>query len=124
MSICYTVEYVELEYGRKPFEEFVLNLSISERAKLFETINYFIELKNNGLPIKQNLSKHLDDGIFELRISLGAKIARNLYFYEKGAKIIITHGFIKKTQKTPVNQIKKAKELRKLYKMRSGYDKL
>jgi hypothetical protein len=45
------------------------------RAKIFETINFFLELKNRNLPIKENLSKHLDDGIFELRISLRDKIA-------------------------------------------------
>ncbi|RPJ81381.1 MAG: type II toxin-antitoxin system RelE/ParE family toxin, partial [Deltaproteobacteria bacterium] len=37
------------------------------------------------------MSKHLDDGIFELRTAMKEKIARNLYFYQKGAKIIITH---------------------------------
>jgi phage-related protein len=111
----YTIEYVELESGEKPFEEFVLDLQVHERAKLFETINYFVELKNNDLPIKENISKHLEDGIFELRISLTNKIARSLYFYQKGAKIIITHGFIKKTQKTHRKEIEKAKELRKSY---------
>jgi phage-related protein len=120
----YTVEYVELETGKKPFEEFVLSLPIAERAKVFETINYFVELKNHRLPIKENLSKHLKDGIFELRTSFPDTIARSLYFYQKGAKIIITHGFIKKTQKTPNKEIKKAKELRKYYNMRKGYDQL
>ena len=41
----YEVEFVELENNKKPFEEFVLSLSIDERAKVFETINYFMELK-------------------------------------------------------------------------------
>ena len=101
MSINYTVEYVELDNGEKPFQEFMLSLPVDERAKIFETINYFVELKNQNLPIKENLSKHLDDGIFELRTSLSEKIVRTLYFYQKGAKIILTHGFIKKTQRTP-----------------------
>ena len=118
----YTIEYVELESGEKPFEEFILGLQARERAKVFETINYFIKLKSNDLPIKENISKHLEDGIFELRISLTDKIARSLYYYQKGAKIIITHGFIKKTQKTPRKEIEKAKELRKLYNLRNKYD--
>ena len=96
----YTVEYVELKNGKKPFEEFILSLPIDERAKLFETINYFLELKNQNLPIKENISKHLENGIFELRSAFAKRIARSLYFYQKGAKIILTHGFIKKTQKT------------------------
>jgi phage-related protein len=120
----YEVEYVELENNEKPFEEFVLGLTLKERAKIFETINYFLELKNNDLSIKEKLSKHLEDGIFELRTYLSDKIARTLYFYQKGAKIIITHGFIKKTQKSPRKEIEKAKGLRKLYNERRSYDKL
>lgn len=41
-----------------------------KRARIFETINYFIELKNQNLPIKESLSKYLKNGIFELRTSL------------------------------------------------------
>ncbi len=120
----YEVEYVDLENNEKPFEEFVLGLTLKERAKIFETINYFLELKNNDLSIKEKLSKHLEDGIFELRTYLSDNIARTLYFYQKGAKIIITHGFIKKTRKSPRKEIEKAKALRKLYNERRSYDKL
>ena len=74
-------------------------MSTKERAKVFETINYFFEHKKQNLLIKESLSKHLEDGFFEIRVSLFDKIVRNLYFYESGEKIIITHGFIKKTQK-------------------------
>ena len=45
----YSVEYVELKNGKKPFKEFVLSFPIQERAKIFETINYFTELKNQNL---------------------------------------------------------------------------
>jgi len=47
----YEVEYVELENNEKPFEEFVLGLTLKERAKIFETINYFLELKSFGISI-------------------------------------------------------------------------
>ncbi len=79
-------------------------------------------MKNNKLPIKENLSKKLDDGIFEIRVSLPNKIVRNLYYYISGEKIIITHGFIKKSQKTPSKEIDKAKKLRKQYNERMSYE--
>ncbi len=120
----YEVEYVELKNNEKPFKNFILGLTLKERANIFETINHFLELKNNNLAINEKLSKHLDDGIFELRTYLRDKIVRSLYFYQKGAKIIITHGFIKKTRKTPGREIDKAKELRKLYEERIDYDEL
>ena len=111
----YHIEYVEIANGKHPFQEFVQGLSLPARAKVFETINYFVELKNQNLPIKEHLSKHIEDGIFELRISVSDSIIRTFYFYQKGAKIILTHGFIKKTQKTPKKEIERAKELRSLY---------
>ncbi len=107
MSHQWTVEYVELD-DKKPFEDFIIGLLVRERAKIFETIDYFVQLKNANLPIKESLSKHLEDGIFELRISLRTKIARSLYFCQKGARIIITHGFVKKTQKSPRKEIEKS----------------
>ncbi|MBI5471085.1 MAG: type II toxin-antitoxin system RelE/ParE family toxin [Ignavibacteriae bacterium] len=115
----FTVEYVETNDGKKPFEEFVLSLSIDNRARLFETVNHFVGLRNQGLHVKENLSKHLEDGIFELRTSFSDRIGRTLYFYEQGARIVLTHGFIKKTQKTPRQEIEKAKELRRLHKQRT-----
>ena len=117
MSKGWSIEYVEIE-NTKPFEKFILGLSTKERAKVFETINYFFEHKKQNLLIKESLSKHLEDGIFEIRVSLFDKIVRNLYFYESGAKIIISHGFIKKTQKNPRKEIEKAKNLRKKYQAR------
>lgn len=114
----YTVEYVELDSGEKPFEEFLSHFSVKDKAKIFETINYFLELKNQGLPIKEKLSRYLENGIFELRIYLTNKIARTLYFYQKGRKVVIIHGFIKKTVKTPRKEIEKAKLLREKYSKR------
>jgi len=122
MTMNYSVEYVELENGKKPFEEFVLSLPVHERAKILETINYFMELKNQNLPIKESLSKHLENGIFELRTTFATRIARSVYFYLKGARIILTHGFIKKTEKTPRKEIERAKKLRSLY--HKGKEKL
>jgi phage-related protein len=119
----YTIEYVELE-NSKPFEEFMESLSIKDRAYLYEKIVYFLELKNNNLPIEESLSKHLEDKIFELRASLRDNITRVFYFYIQDQKIIITHGFIKKTQKTPPKEIAKAKSLRDQYNKRSNNDKL
>jgi phage-related protein len=113
--VRYTVEYVELKNGKKPFEEFILSLPIDERAKVFETINYFVELKTRNLPIKENISKYLGDGIFELRTTTPNKIVRSVYFYQKGAKIVLTHGFVKKGDKAPRKEIERAKELRSLY---------
>lgn len=117
----YKVEFVEFD-NTKPFVEFIATLEKNEVAKVFASIDKFVELKNANLPVGENLSKKLDDGIFEIRVSLPNKIVRNLYYYLRGQKIIITHGFVKKSQKTPSSEIAKAKELRSQYNERMSYE--
>ncbi|MFR6598118.1 MAG: type II toxin-antitoxin system RelE/ParE family toxin, partial [Finegoldia magna] len=60
----------------------------------------------------QPYSKHLEDGIFELRAKPGRDIKRVLYFFYFDKKVILTNGFVKKTQKTPKSEIQKAKKYR------------
>ncbi len=57
--------------------------------------------------------------IWEFRIKLGSNIYRVLSFWD-GNKIVLTHGFIKKTQKTPLQEIVRAENSRKDYLMRRG----
>ena len=107
----FTYEFAKID-ERIPMIDFLESLSIKERAKIFAAIDKLIELKNHALQPKENLSKHLDDGIFELRVSFENRIARSLYFYESNRQIIFTHGFIKKEQKTPKGEIEKARTIR------------
>lgn len=44
----------------------------------------------------------------ELRAKVGSDISRVLYFFVVGQRAILTHGFIKKTNKTPVAEIERA----------------
>lgn len=60
-------------------------------------------------------SKMLFDGIFELRAKQGSDITRVLYFFYIGHRIVITNGFLKKTDKTPSHQIDMAKKYRDIY---------
>ena len=51
----------------------------------------------------------------ELRAKVGSDISRVLYFFVIGHKVVLTNGFIKKTQKTPKSEIKRAKRYRADY---------
>lgn len=59
-------------------------------------------------------------GIFELRAKVGTDISRVLYFFYYEGRIVLTHGFIKKTQRTPAGEIEKAKKYRIDYIERHG----
>lgn len=60
-------------------------------------------------------SRHLRDGIFELRTQFGNNIDRILYFFFVDNKAVLTNGFIKKTQETPKEEILLASKYRADY---------
>ena len=109
--------FYEKETGEVPVEDFLCSLDKKLRAK-FAGLLLILEEKGNLL--REPYSKHLEDGIFELRGKVGTDIARVLYFFYYEGKIVLTNGFIKKTQKTPRSEIIKAQEYRKDYIERSA----
>lgn len=115
MEEKWLVEFYETESGEKPCLDFLNTLEVKLRAKVFRDLTL---LEQYGNELRLPYSEHLDDGIFELRTIQGKNIVRNLYFFIVGKKIIITHGFKKKTQKTPPEEIQKAKKYRADYKTR------
>lgn len=113
----FTIEFYEKENGDIPVEEFLLSLDVRMRAKLVGIIKI---LQENGNLLREPYSKHLADGIFELRGKVGSDISRVLYFFYFGGKIILTNGFVKKTQKIPKAEIDRAKAYRDDYLERCG----
>ena len=92
----FEVEFYEKENGEQPAKDFLLSLDVKMRAKMVNTITI---LSDNGYELREPYSKHLSEGIFELRAKVGSDITRVLYFFYVDKHIILTNGFIKKTQK-------------------------
>ena len=108
----FVIEFYESGNGDVPAEEFLLNLDIKMRAKILGIMGI---LQEKGNQLREPYSKHLEDGIFEIRGKVGTDISRVLYFFYYDGKIIFTNGFVKKTQKTPPKEIAKAEEIRTRY---------
>lgn len=108
----FEVLFFEKEDGSCPVEEFLSSLDKKMRTKLLKEIDLLQEVGNE---LREPYSKHLDDGIFELRAKQGNDISRVLYFFIISQRIILTNGFIKKTQKTPAKEIALAKKYREIY---------
>lgn len=113
----FETEFYKTETGEKPARDFILSQDNKMQAKLFSLIGI---LEESGNALREPYSKPLGDGIFELRAKVGSDITRVLYFFYYGGKIILTHGFVKKTQKTPLSEIKRAKKIRKDFLERKG----
>lgn len=93
------------ENGEKPIEEFIISLDEKMKSKALGQIAI---LKEKGRTLREPYSKYIKDGIFELRIKFSSDISRIFYFFYVGNKVVLTNGFIKKTQKTPTSEIEKA----------------
>ena len=115
----FQVEFYTKENGEKPAKEFILSLDTKMRAKLVKLIELFEE---NGNSLRMPYSEHLEDGIFEIRGKFGTDIARVLYFFYYNKRIILTNGFVKKTQKTPKSELELAKKYRSIFLERMGKD--
>lgn len=111
----FEIIFYEKENGECPVEIFLLSLDKKMRVKITGILE-ILEEKGNSL--REPYSKHIDDGIFEIRCKVGSNISRILYFFYYGEKIIMTNGFIKKSPKTPIRQIKTAKKFRADYMRR------
>ncbi len=96
--------------------EFLDSLNKTEKIDVINEIKKMIlDYLDNAQPLPENISRHLRDSIFELRVNFRNKICRLLYFYGSDNTIVFTHGFIKKTQKTPNSEINRAVSLREEY---------
>jgi len=102
----------EKENGEVPVEQFLKSVNPKMRAKLYGLLGI---LQEKGNLLREPYSKHLEDGIFELRCIFGNDITRILYFFYYEKRIVMTNGFVKKTQKTPKEEIQIAKSRRKSF---------
>ena len=116
MPLEFDIEIYEKENGDCPFEVFVEN-----NPKLKPKVLRDLELlRRFGNQLREPYSKSIGEGIFELRTIFGNDISRTLYFFYINRKIVITHGFVKKTKKTPRRELDKAIEYREDWIRRNG----
>jgi phage-related protein len=94
----------------EPVRDWLKSLPLEDRKAIGEDI----KAAQYGWPLGLPLIDHLDGDIWEIRTKLTNRIARVLFVVE-GSTMVLLHGFIKKDQKTPKQELNLAKErLKKL----------
>ena len=122
----YTVEFYETQDGECQVWDFLEGLRIkaatSKDARIqHKQASLYIELlQQNGTHMNENITKHLEDGIWELRPGNN----RVFYFFFQDDIFVLLHQFRKKSQKTPKREIEKAKRERDDYLSRKENNKL
>jgi phage-related protein len=91
------------------FSDFLKKQPIKVQNKIFKIVEAIETLEK----VPSNYLKSIigTNGLYEARIQLGSDIWRVFCFFDKGRLVILLNGFVKKTQKTPKNEIEKANQL-------------
>ncbi len=101
-SFCVEIGlFFETASGRVPVREFLVSLSVVERARVMRDVEL---LKTFGFELKAPLVKSIKGKLWELRTA-GRNQHRVFYFAVSGKRLVLLHGFTKKTQKTPQREI-------------------
>lgn len=89
----------------------------SQDTKTQEKIEYALDLIRFERQVPIKFFKYLEetDGIYEVRVITTFKSIRILCFFDKGDLVVLTNCFLKKTQKTPKQEIKLAEALKTEY---------
>ncbi len=103
--------------GHSPVREFLEGLDQKTQVRFAWSIE---QLRLRNLRAREPLIRHLEGDIWELREESQTNIYRLLYFFARGRRIVLLHGFQKKTQKTPRREIETARHRLRRFLEREG----
>lgn len=109
--------FYKTENDKAPAVEFIKGLPHKLQAKALKDLEL---LETHGNDLTMPYLRAMGNGIFELRISQSGNNARIFYFFRVGNRIILTNGFIKKTQQTPPRELEKALRYKQDYEQREA----
>lgn len=112
------VNFYKSSSGKCPINDFLDSLS----GKQAQKITWVLEIiEESRIVPKQYFKKLINtDNIWEVRVISSSNIFRLLGFFDGNNLVILTNGFVKKTQKTPKKGIKLAEKRKKDYLERKG----
>jgi len=101
------LEYFVEDSGRVPVREFVRELDEKTYARLQWS---FEHLRQRNVQARQPLVRHIDGRTWELREESRTNIYQVLYFFFTGRRIVLLHGFQKKTRRRPQQELAVARQ--------------
>lgn len=103
----------ELFFFKEYFEDFFENQTDKVKNKILWTLKIVEDIER----IPDIYLKHLKNtsGLYEIRVKVGTNIFRIFCFFDFDNLVVLGHGFQKKTQKTPKQQIERAEQIKKEY---------
>ena len=101
--------------------DFILDLMESNESEFEKLISAIDRIRDHGVPINEQKFKKLEPGLFEIK----SGPTRLLCFFDGNdqsgnTRLVITHGFWKKTNRTPMSEIEHARTMREQYTLEQG----
>ena len=106
------VVFYKTDSNNEPVREWLKGLVKDDK----KTIGADIKTVQFGWPLGMPLVRSLGNGLWEVRSKLNNNRIARIIFFTHESNIVLLHGFIKKTRKTPVSEIKLAIERKKDFK--------
>ena len=103
--------FFRTEAGGEPVRDWLkTTLSADDRKR----VGHDIMTVEFGWPLGMPACRHLEDGVHEVRTNLPQnRIARILFYIDKLGRMVLLHGFIKKTRRTPAEDLRLARANKK-----------
>ena len=98
------VIFYQSESGAEPVREWLKELRREDRKAVGEDI----KTAQFGWPLGLPLVRKIEKGLWEVRSNIKDGIARTFFTVEEGTMVLL-HGFVKKSQETPPNELQTAR---------------
>lgn len=101
----------------KLFKSYYKDFYVAQSQAVRDKINFVLRLVETQRLIPKKFFRHIEgsDGIYEIRVEIDSNIYRVFCCLDKGAVVVLFHGIQKKSQKTPLKEIKRAETIKKEY---------
>ena len=101
----------------KLFKNYFKEFYVAQTYEVRDKINKVLKLIETQRMIPAKFFRIIEgsDGIYEIRIELGSNIYRIFCCFDEGSVVVLFHGFQKKSQKTPLKEIRRAEAIKKEY---------
>ena len=93
------------------FVDFIRSLKEGEARKIY----YVLDMLKTQQRVHTKFVKYLRDDLYEIRAEHNSNIFRVFFVFDNGNIVVLFHGFQKKTQKTPQQEIEKALRIKEEY---------
>jgi phage-related protein len=98
--------FYRTEAANEPVRGWLKEMDREDRRRIGEDI----KLVEYGWPIGMPVCRPLGDGLYEVRTNLtGNRIARVLFYVDRRQRMVLLHGFIKKSRTTPADDLQLAR---------------